>query len=667
MGLLLKNFCCDSLELVASPHTNDIQLHLQSGWDVPFFKKTLKIFSLQFLCIGDSARSITGEVCQEICTVISTNHASGSTCLKFLLNGHGQELEFQLQDIERVFWIGNTVRVVVGAYTGLEGHIIKKSEDLFHMCQEATNEEVELPMQPDFDPLPEPESFQIGDEIEVCVGEYMGKCRIVVWFPVGGTTLWFCAVGNIEDELINAPTAFVQHIRPFKTLQFTKERRYDVKPGDIMTVTHGPEFQTKGVVQAVDFSNVHLTLISEGDYSLVNVPIGFAMKISNMNPDSFCDIIGKEVFIIRGAWKGYQAMLYQLAHDTCSISVHGQAHTMVKCEDVATSAILKVKARPPPPDPIVPSSSSMDPSSSKWSNWSSNDLTDSLSAGVKTYNPWVANNAEDIKDTIADIKEKSRNSKLRWARLMGAWFYRKGASQCHLGTAYWPICLMRLDLSLSLIPIMLDPLASSLSFSSDRLDFNKACGENPSLLIKASFFESGMNVPTHVYAFLFMQPVTSTCPSGERAAESSESFSCWRGVLREQASEQRERELEHKEHKVLTSQFQLELRCVRLMGAWFYRKGASQCHLGAAYWPVCLMRLDLSRSLVPIMSDPSASSLSFSLDHSDFNTPPRAHARPIDVIVHGAVGELKGAIFHILVIAEYGGGEAWWFIEFAKE
>jgi hypothetical protein len=60
------------------------------------------------------------------------------------------------------------------------------------------------------------------------------------------------------------------------------------------------------------------------------------MKLSNVNPDSFRDIIGKEVFIIRGARKGYRAMLYQLAHDSCSVSVHGQARTMVKRKDVAT-------------------------------------------------------------------------------------------------------------------------------------------------------------------------------------------------------------------------------------------------------------------------------------------------------------------------------------------
>ncbi|KAG1899041.1 uncharacterized protein F5891DRAFT_981437 [Suillus fuscotomentosus] len=257
MGLLLKNFHRDSLELVASPHANNIRLHLQYGWDVAFFKKTLVAFSLQFLRAGDSARPITGEVHSEIGTVVSTDHASGSTCLEFTLDEHRQELEFRLQDIEHVFWVSDTVRVVAGAYTGLEGYIVKKSEDLFHVCQEATNEE---------------------------------------------------AGGNIKDQLINVPAALVRQIHSPKTLQFTKEKGYNVKPGDVVTVAHGPEFQTKGVVQTVDFPNAHLTLISEGNYSLVNVPIKFVMKVSNANLDSFNNIIGQEVFIIGGSRKGYRAI-----------------------------------------------------------------------------------------------------------------------------------------------------------------------------------------------------------------------------------------------------------------------------------------------------------------------------------------------------------------------
>ncbi|KAG1844870.1 hypothetical protein C8R48DRAFT_780091 [Suillus tomentosus] len=425
MGLLLKNFRRDSLELVASPHANDIRLHLESGWDVPFFKKALAAFSVQFLRVGDSARSMTGEVRSEIGTVVSTDHALGSARLEFTLDGHQQELEFRLQDIERVFWVADMVRIVAGVYTGLEGYIIKKSEDLFHVCQEATNEEVEvskyfldhrplthvlqsrLPTQPDYDPFPKPKSLQIGDEIEVCAGEYVGKCGIVV----------------IKDQLIEVPAARVQHIRPFKTLLFTKERGYDVKPRDVVTVARGPEFQTKGVVQSVDFLNACLTLISESNRSLVKVPIGFVMKVSNVNPDSFRNIIGKEVFIIKGPRKGYRATLYQLAHDECSISLPGQARITIKHEEVWNEVewfntrrigydffLRHAEEITPPPDPVVPP----ELGSSEWSDWSSHNNIDSTD-GVKTYNPWVANNAEDVEDAIADRMEKLRKgSPLSW-------------------------------------------------------------------------------------------------------------------------------------------------------------------------------------------------------------------------------------------------------------
>jgi len=48
MGLLLKYFHHNNLELLASPHIDDIQLHLESGWDKTFLRKTVASFSIQF-------------------------------------------------------------------------------------------------------------------------------------------------------------------------------------------------------------------------------------------------------------------------------------------------------------------------------------------------------------------------------------------------------------------------------------------------------------------------------------------------------------------------------------------------------------------------------------------------------------------------------------------
>jgi hypothetical protein len=50
------------------------------------------------------------------------------------------------------------------------------------------------------------------------------------------------------------------------------------------------------------------------------------MKTHNIDLDTFNKYIKKEVFIIGGPKKGFQAMLYGLSMDTCIIAIHGQPH-----------------------------------------------------------------------------------------------------------------------------------------------------------------------------------------------------------------------------------------------------------------------------------------------------------------------------------------------------
>lgn len=144
MGLLLKHFYRDQLELLASPHVDDIQLHLESGWDKPFLKKTVVAFSMQFLHMGDHARVIKGALRGEHVKVILTDHTCGSVCLEFTFDECLEEIEVRLQDTERVFQVGDSVRVVASPYLGLEGHILQMAEDVFHVCQAATKEVVSL-------------------------------------------------------------------------------------------------------------------------------------------------------------------------------------------------------------------------------------------------------------------------------------------------------------------------------------------------------------------------------------------------------------------------------------------------------------------------------------------------------------------------------------------
>jgi ribosomal protein L24 len=311
MGLLLKNFHRDHLELLATPHADDIQLHLESGWDKPFLKKTVVAFSMQFLRAGDHARVIKGALCGELGKVISTDHTCGSVGLEFTFDECPEEIEVRLQDIERVFRLGDTVRVVAGPYLGLEGHVLKMCEDVFHVCQAVSKEVVslpaainlkhtltlstqveiskyyldrrplshtlnsQLPVQQYFEPPPDSGSIEIGDFIQVLDGEHAGKRGIVDWLSKADTKLWFRDFFTPVDtesglSSISVPIAMVQRTDLTQTIQYTRERGYDVKPGDVVNVARGPDYGAKGVVQSVDFPNARLTLLCDGDRSLVS-------------------------------------------------------------------------------------------------------------------------------------------------------------------------------------------------------------------------------------------------------------------------------------------------------------------------------------------------------------------------------------------------------------
>jgi hypothetical protein len=51
---------------------------------------------------------------------------------------------------------------------------------------------------------------------------------------------------------------------------FTKERGYDVKPGDRVRVARGSHYKATGIVQSVDFPNACLTLKCDSGDTLVS-------------------------------------------------------------------------------------------------------------------------------------------------------------------------------------------------------------------------------------------------------------------------------------------------------------------------------------------------------------------------------------------------------------
>jgi ribosomal protein L24 len=216
------------------------------------------------------------------------------------LSGQQKEVELQLQDIEHVFQIGDTVQVVAGSCLGVEGHIIQMLDDVFCLCQDISKEEASvsfhfsilqnhltkpiggsfkvlsrlLPSEPHvasmttnaatFKPPPDVESIQMGGYIEVLFGKHIGKCGIVHWLPKGADSLWF------QDRTLNLPVpiSFIQwtHLPHLQTLQCMKDRVYNIKSGDVVRVVCGLEYLMKGVIRSIDFPKACLTLLSDIDH-----------------------------------------------------------------------------------------------------------------------------------------------------------------------------------------------------------------------------------------------------------------------------------------------------------------------------------------------------------------------------------------------------------------
>ncbi|KAG1830940.1 hypothetical protein DFJ58DRAFT_848376 [Suillus subalutaceus] len=303
MGLLLKTVHRDRLELVICPHADDIWLHLQSGWGQPFLKKTVVMFSMQFLRTGDWVRIVRGDLSSETSQVISTDHPANSATLELTLSVRS----FQ---------------------------ILPRSSPA-----SVTTLQAQLPTQQFFKPPPDIDAIQIGDSL-----------------------------------LSESPTS--------KLWQFTQDRGYDVRPGDVVRVACGPNYTTKGVIRRVDFINAHLTLLSEIDHSLIP-----SKKTS-----------GKKFFIIGSDRKGYQATLYSFSSETCTVAIHGQQRTTIQLKDVVTSL----------------SASTIDKSSSTWTTWTSSS-EDIVTAGnpsslspsqAAAPDPWSVNINDMLDGTDGGEKPK---------------------------------------------------------------------------------------------------------------------------------------------------------------------------------------------------------------------------------------------------------------------
>jgi ribosomal protein L24 len=309
------------------------------------------------------------------------------------------------------------------------------------------------------DPPEEPKTIEIGDYVTVTMGDLIGKSGLVLW--ASGEFIWLHDDADLQRSddhatpFLRVQASMVERTRLPATIKFTKERGYDIRPGDAVSVARGPEFRTKGVVSAVDFLKAQLTLETDGDHSFVSfiefsllnlsnclqitVPIRFVMKTRNVDLDDFKKFIGKEVYIIGGEKKGFRATLYGLSPDDCVVAVHGQPRMIAKRYDIATryvfyliitSTNIKIvhsfgcrlngamlewgeftsfcemrrkshvapplRSITPPPERLAP----VEPGpSTSWTSWSSEAVASAgpqINTESSTEDPWVVNPSDNL-------------------------------------------------------------------------------------------------------------------------------------------------------------------------------------------------------------------------------------------------------------------------------
>ena len=157
-----------------------------------------------------------------------------------------------------------------------------------------THEEVNM-----IPPEPGHEDIRPGDTAVVLQGPHKGAEAIIEWMDVSGTQAWIylqekdesntyadvpsgskAGVRNYPRRGLNQQakkimvTVNVHDIRvqrPTNTLNFSKERGYDVCAGDDVEVARGEWFRSRGVVQRVCFDRGHLDLVCEADGQKVSI------------------------------------------------------------------------------------------------------------------------------------------------------------------------------------------------------------------------------------------------------------------------------------------------------------------------------------------------------------------------------------------------------------
>ncbi|KAI5985670.1 hypothetical protein EDC04DRAFT_2615301 [Pisolithus marmoratus] len=283
--------------------------------DPPLVDRTLTRFSAQWWQDGDTGRICYGEFAGKLARIVA-------------------------MDSQR-----ESVTVIAGLNCGFQGIVIGKVDDMYldvpaiflashvspttYISREPDNQV------PD-DPLIRESRIQPGDFVRVISGPHKGLCGTLHWHSgreilITLSTLQQADPDNLGDkgksraqepevlggdgdidegsDLIQVSVSMDEVlIIPPSTLQFSREKGYDVTIGDHVRVARGPAVGIEGLFWLM---MVHCIMSSSV----------FAVKLENHSLRDVERQVGHEVWIISGPRKGYRGTLRSVGRTYCNVAI----------------------------------------------------------------------------------------------------------------------------------------------------------------------------------------------------------------------------------------------------------------------------------------------------------------------------------------------------------
>ncbi|KAI5980469.1 hypothetical protein EDC04DRAFT_2618478 [Pisolithus marmoratus] len=259
------------------------------------------------------------------------------------VNATGETIHCTIQELRRVFNMGQAVRIILEVSDLLlEAHM---PDHVRSLATRHADTHIHLP-----EPV---DAVLPGDTVNISQGAYKGAEAPIEWMSVDGTQAWIYVKEtkysssqtgihstkgedpdqqvqysstqmDIDDNLGMHPEQLVGYIMVPMNVHDVQEKGFDICVGDNVEVARGKWFRSRGTVQMVHFNNAYLDFVCDTYGQKISIPITFCHKVAERSGLQLSQWIGWDIWVICGEKKGYQGTLRTLGRDISCVTLQGQ-------------------------------------------------------------------------------------------------------------------------------------------------------------------------------------------------------------------------------------------------------------------------------------------------------------------------------------------------------